>query len=133
MSTTQIVNGTVASRENAIYDYTVIGGGIVGLSTAWALAQRPGSPRVLVLEKESRWAFHQTGRNSGVIHSGIYYRPGSFKAKFSRASYHSLTQFCREYGIHYEICGKLVVARHESELGAMEHSLEWGLANGLKV
>lgn len=115
------------------YDFAIVGGGIIGLSSAYALSRRFPESRILVLEKESRWAFHQTGRNSGVIHSGIYYRPGSFKAKFSRASYDSLTQFCREHGIRYEMCGKLVVARDEEELGRMERSLEWGLANGLKV
>lgn len=115
------------------YDFAIVGGGIIGLSSAYALSRRFPESRVLLLEKESRWAFHQTGRNSGVIHSGIYYRPGSFKARFSRASYDSLTQFCREHGIRYEMCGKLVVARDESELGRMERSLEWGLANGLKV
>jgi L-2-hydroxyglutarate oxidase len=116
-----------------IYDFAIVGGGIIGLSSAYALSRRFPQSRILLLEKESRWAFHQTGRNSGVIHSGIYYRPGSFKANFSRASYDSLTQFCREHGIRYEMCGKLVVARDEAELGRMEHSLEWGLANGLKV
>ena len=116
-----------------IYDFAIIGGGIVGLSSALAISRRFPDKRMLVLEKESRWAFHQTGRNSGVIHSGIYYRPGSFKAKFSRASYTSLIGFCQEHGITYEICGKLVVARDESELERLQGSFEWGVANGLKV
>jgi|SRR5579862_5779905 len=133
MSTTQIVNGTVASRENAIYDYTVIGGGIVGLSTAWALAQRPGSPRVLVLEKEARWASHQTGRNSGVIHSGIYYKPGSLKATLSRQGNRSMVEFCRAHNIPHEVCGKIIVATEERELPQLEKLYQRGLDNGLEV
>ena len=105
----------------------------MGLSSALALARRFTQARILVVEKESRWAFHQTGHNSGVIHSGIYYQPGSYKAKFARASYRSLTQFCQENGIAYEMCGKLVVARNRREMPLLDKSLEWGLANGLKV
>src|SRR5579872_4307862 len=105
------------------YDFAIVGGGIIGLSSAYALSQRFPECRILVLEKESRWAFHQTGRNTGVIHSGIYYRPGSFKAKFARASYTSLTRFCQEHGIAYEMCGKLVAARDEGELGQLQKSL----------
>ena len=115
------------------YNFAIIGGGIVGLSSALALTRRFPQARILVLEKEFHWAFHQTGHNSGVIHSGIYYQPGSYKAKFARASYTSLTQFCREHGIAYEMCGKLVVARDAREMRLLDKSFEWGLANGLKV
>jgi (S)-2-hydroxyglutarate dehydrogenase len=115
------------------YDLAIIGGGIVGLSSALAITRRFPDARILVLEKEPRWAFHQTGHNSGVIHSGIYYQPGSYKARFARASYTSLTEFCREHGIAYEMCGKLVVARDEREMGRLSESLQCGLANGLKV
>jgi len=115
------------------YDFAIIGGGIVGLSSALAVTRRFAGARILVLEKESRWAFHQSGHNSGVIHSGIYYKPGSYKARFARASYTSLTEFCREHGIAFEMCGKLVVARDEREMVRLGESLECGLANGLKV
>ena len=93
-----------------MYDFAIIGGGIVGLSTALALGKRYSNARILVLEKESEWAFHQTGNNSGVIHSGIYYQPGSFKAKFCRDGSRSMVEFCQEYGIEHEVCGKVIVA-----------------------
>jgi len=115
------------------YDFAIIGGGIVGLSSALAVTRRLPDKRILVLEKEPRWAFHQSGHNSGVIHSGIYYKPGSYKARFARASYTSLTEFCREHGIAFAMCGKLVVARDEREMARLGESLECGLANGLKV
>jgi (S)-2-hydroxyglutarate dehydrogenase len=115
------------------YDFAIIGGGIVGLSSALAVTRRFPDARILVLEKESRWAFHQSGHNSGVIHSGIYYKPGSYKARFARASYTSLTGFCREHGIVFEMCGKLVVARDVREMARLGESLECGLANGLNV
>lgn len=116
-----------------IYDFAIIGGGIVGLSSAFALTRRFPDAKLLVLEKESRWAFHQTGRNSGVIHSGIFYKPGSKKALFSRASYTSLTEFCQQHGIVYEICGKLVVARGPEDVPRLDEFLQVGLANGLRV
>src|ERR1700733_4600841 len=87
-----------------LYDFAVIGGGIVGLATAHALRRSHPRAALIVLEKESDWARHQTGHNSGVIHSGIYYRPGSFKARFCRAGNRSLVEFCQEYGIAHEIC-----------------------------
>lgn len=116
-----------------IYDFAIIGGGIVGLSSAFALTRHFPGAKLLVLEKESRWAFHQTGRNSGVIHSGIFYKPGSKKALFSRASYTSLTEFCQQHGIAYEICGKLVVARGPEDIPRLDEFLQAGLTNRLKV
>ncbi|MFZ4854914.1 MAG: L-2-hydroxyglutarate oxidase [Desulfuromonadaceae bacterium] len=101
------------------YDYIVIGAGIIGVSTAWQLQRAfPGSS-VLVLEKEARPACHQTGRNSGVIHAGVYYTPGSLKARFCKEGNIATKQFCSEYGIRFEQCGKLLVATNEQELGRM--------------
>ena len=116
-----------------MYDFAIVGGGIVGLSTALAIAQRHPHSRIAVLEKESSWAFHQTGHNSGVIHSGIYYKPGSFKAKFCRAGNRSMVEFCQEHGIDYDVCGKVIVATVEKELPLLENLYQRGLENGLDV
>lgn len=116
-----------------MYDFTIIGGGIVGLSTAMTLSQNYPRAKIAVLEKESQWAFHQTGHNSGVIHSGIYYKPGGFKARFCRAGNHSMVQFCQQHNIDYDICGKIIVAVEESELPLLENLYHRGLENGLKV
>ncbi|MBD1832695.1 L-2-hydroxyglutarate oxidase [Cyanobacteria bacterium FACHB-472] len=116
-----------------MYDFAIIGGGIVGLSTGMALGKRYPSARIVVLEKESKWAYHQTGNNSGVIHSGIYYKPGSFKAKFCRYGCRSMVKFCQEHDIAHEICGKVIVATEEKELPRLEDLYKRGLENGLKV
>ncbi|BAY34020.1 FAD dependent oxidoreductase [Nostoc carneum NIES-2107] len=116
-----------------MYDFAIIGGGIVGLSTGMALGKRYPNARILVLEKESKWAFHQTGNNSGVIHSGIYYKPGSYKAKFCRDGANSMVEFCREYGIAHEICGKVIVATSDAEIPRLENLYKRGLENGIKV
>ncbi|MDJ0677805.1 MAG: L-2-hydroxyglutarate oxidase [Calothrix sp. MO_167.B42] len=116
-----------------MYDFAIIGGGIVGLSTGMSISQRYPDARILVLEKESRWAFHQTGNNSGVIHSGIYYKPGSFKAKFCRDGCRSMVEFCQEHGIDYEVCGKVIVATTEQELPRLENLFKRGLENGIEV
>ena len=116
-----------------MYDFAIVGGGIVGLSTAMAIAQRYPHSRIAVLEKESSWAFHQTGHNSGVIHSGIYYKPGSFKAKFCREGSRSMVEFCQEHGIDYDVCGKVIVATVEKELPLLENLYQRGLENGLDV
>ncbi|MFN6501044.1 MAG: L-2-hydroxyglutarate oxidase [Nostoc sp. DedQUE01] len=116
-----------------MYDFAIIGGGIVGLSTALALGKRYPNARILVLEKESQWAFHQTGNNSGVIHSGIYYKPGSFKAKFCRDGSRSMVDFCQEHGIDHEVCGKVIVATEEQELPRLESLYQRGLENGIEV
>ncbi|WP_088242532.1 L-2-hydroxyglutarate oxidase [Calothrix rhizosoleniae] len=116
-----------------MYDFAIIGGGIVGLSTGMAIGQRYPDARILVLEKESSWAFHQTGNNSGVIHSGIYYKPGSFKAKFCRDGCRSMVEFCQEHGIDYEICGKVIVATTAEELPRLENLFKRGLENGIQV
>lgn len=109
----------------------VIGAGIVGLSTAHELTRR--GHRVTVLEKEPEVALHQTGRNSGVIHSGLYYSPGSLKARMGAAGAVSMRDFAVEHGIGVEVCGKLVVATSESQVPALEQLLARGIANGVPV
>ena len=116
-----------------MYDFAIIGGGIVGLSTALALGKQYPSSSILLLEKESRWAFHQTGNNSGVIHSGVYYKPGSFKAKFCRDGARSMVEFCQEHDIPHEVCGKVIVATEEKELPLLENLYQRGLENGIQV
>ena len=116
-----------------MFDFVVIGGGIVGLSTARALLERHHGARLLLLEKEGGWARHQTGHNSGVIHSGIYYKPGSYKARFCREGARALVEFCRERGIEYEICGKVIVATEPGELPLLDALYERGLKNDLEV
>lgn len=113
--------------------YVVIGGGIVGLAVAERLVrERPGAS-VTVLEKEPGWARHQTGRNSGVIHSGLYYAPGSMKALMCRAGAASMVAFAQEEGIRHEVCGKLVVATREDELPGLRRLRDRGRANGLVI
>jgi L-2-hydroxyglutarate oxidase len=114
-------------------DCAVIGGGIVGLSVGMTLLQRQPGLKLIVLEKETQLARHQSGRNSGVIHSGIYYTPGSFKARFAREGNRSMVDFCREHGIAHEVCGKVIVATDEKELPRLESLHRRGLDNGLEV
>ncbi|KJH69958.1 L-2-hydroxyglutarate oxidase [Aliterella atlantica] len=116
-----------------MYDLAVVGGGIVGLSAAMAVGKRYPKARILLVEKESSWAHHQTGNNSGVIHSGIYYKPGSFKAKFCRDGSRSMVEFCRENDIAYEVCGKVIVATQDEQLPRLESLYTRGLENGLPV
>jgi L-2-hydroxyglutarate oxidase len=117
----------------ASYDFAIIGGGIVGLSTGVALGKRYPKAKIIVLEKENSWAFHQTGNNSGVIHSGVYYKPGSFKAKFCRDGCRSMVKFCQEHNIPHEVCGKVIVATEEKELPLLENLYQRGLQNGIRV
>ena len=116
-----------------MHDFAVIGGGIVGLSTARSLLRRYSGAGVLVLEKEAGWARHQTGHNSGVIHSGVYYKPGSLKARFSKEGGERLVEFCWEHGIAYEICGKVIVATEPEEIPSLRNLYERGVKNGLEV
>lgn len=112
-------------------DILVAGGGIVGLASAWRLLQRYPGRQVLVLEKEREVARHQTGNNSGVIHSGIYYKPGSYKALLCRRGYAQMLEFAREAGIPHDICGKLIVAVSEEEIPRLLALKEKAVANGL--
>lgn len=114
-------------------DCAIIGGGIVGLSVGMALLRKQPGLNVVVLEKESELAFHQSGRNSGVIHSGIYYKPGSLKARFARAGNRSMIRFCEEHGIAHEVCGKVIVATTAAELPLLESLYQRGLENGIDV
>ncbi len=116
-----------------MYDVAIVGGGIVGLAIGMALSQRHPGTRLVVLEKENQLAFHQTGNNSGVIHSGIYYKPGSFKANFCRAGAKSMVEFCRDHGLAHQVCGKVIVATEPSELPRLETLYQRGLANGVPV
>jgi len=119
----------VANVQEAV----VVGGGIVGLATAWRLLQaRPGAA-VTVLEKEDDVARHQTGHNSGVIHAGVYYAPGSLKARLCRAGAAATKEFCTEHGIGFRVPGKLVVATDDVEVGRLEGLQERSRANGLDV
>lgn len=113
------------------HDYIIIGAGIVGLSTAYNLQLvRPGAS-IVILEKESSVAAHQTGHNSGVIHSGIYYKPGSAKALNCLRGYKMMLQFCNQYSISYKICGKLIVATEQNELEGLQKIYDRGIQNGL--
>ncbi|WP_406105561.1 L-2-hydroxyglutarate oxidase [Streptomyces sp. NBC_01003] len=114
-------------------DVLVIGGGIVGLSTAYALTRAVPGTRVTVLEKEHGPARHQTGRNSGVIHSGVYYRPGSLKARFAVRGAAEMVEFCAEHGIAHEVTGKLIVATERDELPRLHALVQRGRENGIPV
>ncbi|CAH0252693.1 MULTISPECIES: L-2-hydroxyglutarate oxidase [Peribacillus] len=116
-----------------MYDFAIVGGGIVGLSTGMALYQRFPNAKVVVIEKEAVVADHQTGHNSGVIHSGIYYKPGSFKARFARQGSKSMTEFCRMHGIEHDICGKVIVATKPEELPLLDDLYSRGLQNELAI
>jgi L-2-hydroxyglutarate oxidase len=112
------------------YDIAIIGGGIVGMATAMALVKQ-SNQKLVILEAEDHLAAHQTGHNSGVIHSGLYYKPGSLKARNCVEGREAMYQFCQEHGIAHENCGKLVVATTEREISALQRLEERGKANGL--
>lgn len=116
-----------------MFDFAIVGGGIVGLSTGMALTKRFPNAKIVMIEKEKDWAQHQTGHNSGVIHSGIYYKPGSFKARFAREGNAAMVRFCQEHGIKYEMCGKVIVATEPEELPLLDNLYKRGLENELNV
>ncbi|MGB1102050.1 MAG: L-2-hydroxyglutarate oxidase [Crocinitomicaceae bacterium] len=120
----------MGNRE--IFDIAVIGGGIVGAATFYKLQIRNPELRIVLIEKEDRLAGHQTGHNSGVIHSGLYYTPGSLKAKNCVKGRHELVAFAKEYGVKHEVCGKVVVAKSEDELPFMEKIFNTGLENKIE-
>jgi L-2-hydroxyglutarate oxidase len=118
--------------QKADFDVVVIGGGIVGLATGYKISTSHPHIRLAVLEKEPKLASHQTGHNSGVIHSGLYYRPGSAKAKTCTDGRIQLVAFAKQFGIPYEICGKIIVATHEKELPGLERIFNNGIQNGIE-
>ena len=115
------------------FDYIVIGGGIVGLSTAWQLQIENPDKSIAIIEKEASFGKHQTGHNSGVIHAGIYYQPGSLKAKFCREGLEQTIAFCQTHNIDYKQCGKLLVATNAQEQERMLALFERAQKNGLEV
>jgi L-2-hydroxyglutarate oxidase LhgO len=113
------------------YNVIIIGGGVIGLAVALEITRRFPRLRVLVLEKEDTVARHQSGRNSGVIHSGVYYKPGSLKARLCVSGAGAVVEFCREHGIPHEVCGKVIVATRSEELPGLQELRQRGEANGL--
>lgn len=113
------------------YDISIIGAGAVGLSVAYALSEMRPELKIAIIDKEERESMHQTGHNSGVIHSGIYYQPGSLKAQNCIRGYRMLLDFAAKYDIPHEVCGKLIVATNEQELGTLHKILDKGTKNGL--
>lgn len=116
----------------SVHHVLIVGGGIVGLATAYKLALRDPAVRVTILEKESKVGQHQTGHNSGVLHCGLYYTPGSTKARMAVSGIQEMTQFCREHEIPHEICGKLVVATDDVEVTRLRDLEDRGMKNGLQ-
>ncbi len=114
------------------FDIAVVGGGIVGAATFYKLQKKNPNLKIALFEKEDLLADHQTGHNSGVIHSGLYYKPGSLKAKNCIEGRHELVAFAKEYGIPHDICGKVVVATHESELANLDKVFKIGLENKIE-
>jgi L-2-hydroxyglutarate oxidase len=115
------------------YSYVIIGGGIVGLATARELIARDPAARIVLLEKEADFGLHQTGHNSGVIHAGVYYQPGSLKAKLCREGAEATKQFCRDNGIEFETCGKLIVATSPIEVERMQALAGRAAQNGIEI
>lgn len=118
--------------ENDIFDIAIIGGGIVGAATFYQLQQHHPSLKIILIEKEPRLAYHQTGNNSGVIHSGLYYKPGSLKAKNCVEGRKALVKFAKEHHISHDVCGKIVVATEASELPYLDKIFALGIENGIE-
>jgi (S)-2-hydroxyglutarate dehydrogenase len=116
-----------------MYDYIIIGGGIIGTATAWQLSRRRPGSSILLLEKEKGLALHQTGRNSGVIHAGVYYQPGSLKAVLCRTGSDQVYRFCQEHGLPCDNCGKLLVATDQLEFARMQKLFERARQNRIEV
>ena len=115
-----------------MYDVIIIGGGIVGLATGYELLKKNPNLKVILLEKEPKLGQHQTGHNSGVIHSGIYYKPGSLKARNCRRGINLLLKFCDSHNIPYDMCGKIILATSEDEINSLELLYDRGQRNGIK-
>ena len=120
-----------ADMTDSRYNVIIIGGGAVGLGVALEITRRFPRQRLLLIEKEDRVARHQSGHNSGVIHSGVYYKPGSLKARLCVTGAAAMVEFCRQHEIPHKVCGKVIVATHEDELARLEELLQRGGANGL--
>src|ERR1700733_6550235 len=118
--------------QDAHCDVAIIGAGIVGLGAGLQLIRQYPDLKIIVLEKEREVATHQTGHNSGVIHSGLYYKPGSLKAKLCVEGRRALYEFCQQYNVEHEKCGKIVVATRPEELPALDELERRGNANGLE-
>ncbi len=116
-----------------MYDYVIVGGGIVGLATASVLTARSPRARILVLEKETKFAQHQSAHNSGVIHSGIYYKPGSLKATLAQSGNSSMREFCERHGVAFKICGKIIVATEDRELPLLDALYQRAIENNVPV
>lgn len=114
------------------YDIIIIGAGLVGLATAYQTKLKNPDSKILILEKENDVALHQSGHNSGVIHSGIYYKPGSLKAKNCIEGYNSVIDFAEKHGIRYDLCGKIIVATSQEELPLLDNIYKRGVENGLQ-
>ena len=115
------------------YDKLIIGGGVVGLATALAIRRNDPDCKLAILEKESQWAQHQSGRNSGVIHAGVYYKPGSKKAQFAVAGNASMFEFCEKHDIPYDRCGKLIVATSREQVPSLDNLFNRATANGIGI
>lgn len=116
-----------------VYDFIIVGAGIVGLSVAMQLNEIYPNAKVSVIEKENDISLHQTGRNSGVIHSGIYYKPGSMKAEFAKHGNKNMIDFCRKEGVPFDQCGKLIVAVEQQEIPQLDDLYQRGIQNGLSI
>ncbi|MGD8426727.1 MAG: L-2-hydroxyglutarate oxidase [Balneolaceae bacterium] len=132
LSLFQIDNPKEESSNKVQYDFIIVGAGIVGLSTAYKLSKAYPDLDILVLEKEDKIAAHQTGNNSGVIHSGIYYKPNSYRAKNCVEGRHQLVDFCQVYGVDFDICGKVIVATEEEDIPRLDAIYETGLINKIE-
>jgi len=119
-------------EDNVCYDITIVGGGIVGAASAYKIQLKFPNLKILLIEKENRLAGHQTGHNSGVIHSGLYYKPGSAKAKNCLDGRRQLVKFAKKYNIKHDVCGKIVAAVNDKELPIMDKILQNGLTNGVE-
>ena len=114
------------------FDLIVVGGGLVGLSSAYKIQKSNPKMRILIIEKEKELAFHQSGRNSGVLHSGLYYKPGSYRAKNCVEGRLEMVEFARKHGVKHDVCGKLVVATNQSEVALLPNLIKKGTQNGLQ-
>ncbi|MCT4665328.1 MAG: L-2-hydroxyglutarate oxidase [Flavobacteriales bacterium] len=126
------MNNPEQQNHDKVFDIAIVGGGIVGLATAYKIQKKYPELKLVVLEKEKKLASHQTGRNSGVIHSGIYYKPGSLRAENCSKGRVQLVEFCKEHNVTHDVCGKLIVAATEDEIPRLDGILERGKENGLE-